>query len=156
MTASQLIEASIEFCCDKEKSTRDEFVQLMQRGYKTVHSNFRYALAKKLCQLFENERNLRAVYVHGSTIKDNARISSDIDLVLHVERKEKKLFALIERLNSELLNHYKKLIGEEAVKITRLLDVQLVDDKEVQKRTGYGVIINSLFNRPLKIWNQAS
>jgi len=35
-----------------------------------------------------------------------------------------------------------------------MLDVRLVDDKEVQERTGYGVLIGSLYVRPLEIWRR--
>lgn len=156
MTANHLVESSLDFCCHKEQSSRNKVIQKMQQGYEDIHSNFRYALAKKLCLLLQVEQGLRAVYVYGSTVKDNARISSDIDLVLHVEKKDHRLHLLIEKLNSELLTYYKRLVGEQAVNVNRFLDVQLVDDHEVQNKRGYATLITSLYNRPLKIWDRAS
>jgi hypothetical protein len=38
--------------------------------------------------------------------------------------------------------------------LQHLLDVQVVDDAEVEKRVGYGGLLFSLHHRPLKIWER--
>ncbi|MTI84722.1 MAG: hypothetical protein FH756_12645 [Firmicutes bacterium] len=155
MTATHLMEKSLQFCCQRENITRDKVIRGMQSGCCYSHSNFRYAVAKNLCRILANENDINAIYLHGSTVKDKARVSSDIDLVLHVRRKEKELSSRLEQLNFELLSYYKELLDGYASSATILLDVQLVDDYEVRQRTGYGVLISSLFNRPLKLWSNA-
>jgi len=154
MTVAHLMEKSLEFCCMRERNSRTKVIECLQKGYSTVHSNLRYALAQKLCHLLDNENNLHAVYLHGSTVEDNASIASDIDLILHVKEKENKLPARLEKLNKDLLHLYRNLVGEKAVKISRLLDYQVVDDREVRERSGYGAVVNSIFYRPLKIWSK--
>jgi len=155
MTVAHIMEKSLEFCCKKEKNTREQIVEYMQAGRSNVHSDFRYALARTLCELI-NESNIYAIYLFGSTVKDDARIASDIDLVVHVKSKEEKLLSLLEKLNFELLQCYKKLLGEKALNINKFLDVHLVDDREVKDGDGYGILLSSIFNRPLKIWSKAS
>lgn len=34
------------------------------------------------------------------------------------------------------------------------LDVKVTDDEEVQKRIGYGALVNSLYVRPIEIWHR--
>jgi hypothetical protein len=36
--------------------------------------------------------------------------------------------------------------------LAHLLDVQAVTDEDVENRVGYGAMLSSLHNRPIRIW----
>jgi hypothetical protein len=53
-------------------------------------------------------------------------------------------------LNRALAQSYAQLIGPS--QLQHILDAQIIDDADVENRVGYGALLNSLYRRPLKVW----
>ena len=75
-----------------------------------------------------------------------------LHLIVHTERKTKALNSLVTMLERALAQSYARLIGPR--QLQHLLDVQVVDDREVEDRIGYGALFSSLHHRPLKVWER--
>jgi hypothetical protein len=42
----------------------------------------------------------------------------------------------------------------DASELKHLLDAQIVDDEEVKSRVGYGALLSSIHNRPVRVWQR--
>jgi hypothetical protein len=42
----------------------------------------------------------------------------------------------------------------DAPQLAHLLDVQVVEDIDVEERTGYGALLSSVHNRPIQVWER--
>jgi hypothetical protein len=51
-----------------------------------------------------------------------------------------------------LVHAYAKLLDRP--RLEHLLDVQVVDGADVAKRIGYGAMLSSLHNRPIRVWER--
>ena len=115
-----------------------------------------YALAKGISNyLGKIDENLESVYVYGSTANDNARLSSDIDLIVKVKSKNGSTGKALKILDSCLLVNYKILMADEQVRMSYMLDVQMIDESDVQQRNRYGSLMSFSHTAPIKIWSIA-
>jgi hypothetical protein len=73
-------------------------------------------------------------------------------LIVWAKRKTSALDSLVEALNRALVQRYAELIGPS--QLAHLLDVQIVNDADVKNRVGYGALLSSLRNRPIKVWER--
>jgi hypothetical protein len=55
-------------------------------------------------------------------------------------------------LDRALVKRYAELISEPG--LVHLLDVQVVDDQDVEDCTGYGALLSSTYNRPIRVWER--
>jgi hypothetical protein len=57
-------------------------------------------------------------------------------------------------MRAALAEEYRHLGCAKANALCSELDVRVVDEDEVEKRTGYGALINSLYVRPIEVWHR--
>jgi hypothetical protein len=67
-------------------------------------------------------------------------------------RKTAALSTLAETLSRALAKQYAVMIG--VPQPAHLLDVQVVDDADVEKRFGYAGLLSSLHHRPVEVWRR--
>lgn len=152
----KIVPEAILFCCQKEHTTEETFFRNLQAGDEATHSRLRYALAKGIAgYLGSFDDNLQSVYVYGSTMDDNAGLSSDIDLIIRVKTKNSETKRALEILDSYLLISYRILLDNDEYRMNCMLDVHLVDEGEVQHRIDYSSIISSHHTVPVKVWSRA-
>jgi hypothetical protein len=152
---SIMVEA-ISFCCRKEQTTEEGFFMALQSGSESAHSRLRYALAKYLSgYLGSIDDNLESVYVYGSTMDDNARRSSDIDLLVKVKSKNSRTWRALHILDSYLLVSYRILLGDGGINMNCMLDVHMIDEDDVIQRKNYGSLVTSPYTVPVKVWSRA-
>ena len=85
---------------------------------------------------------------------DEQRIPfSPIHLIVRVERKTPALESWVSAIDRALVQDYARQIGPD--RLAHLLDVQVVDNSDVEKRIGAAAQLRSVFNRPLRIWTRA-
>jgi pyruvate, water dikinase len=92
-----------------------------------------------------------AVYLIGSTRNVNSGPRSDIDLIIHVtgsKRQRSELLTWLEGWSNALseLNYLRT-----GVKVPGLLDVHIVTDEEIQKRTGFAAKIDAVTDKARKL-----
>jgi len=125
------------------------------RGY------FHYSLAKQVAEyLGDFDHEIKAIYTYDfdATPEDvvfgENPATSPLHLIVWAQRKTEALAALIESLDRALAQCFAKKGNMTHLKY--LLDVQVVDDGDVSKRTGYGAMLNSLHQKPLQVWERHS
>ena len=114
--------------------------------------------------LGQMDRTVKAVYEFEpevASLRPKTGIRPDIghkqgiNLVTWVERKSAALTSLGNTLETSLTEGRRKLGCRNAEPACYTLGIQMVDDKDVLERRGYGIVINSTHIRTLKIWPEA-
>jgi len=152
MKAWSLIREALRFCREKANGRASWVISDLRSGDSQVHSVFRYALAGEISRhLAGHFDEIKAAYLFGSAAKDSAGTMSDLDIIFVTRRKNKNLSHAVEELNSQVLRGYKKLIGNNASAMNNLLDINIVNEKDVKNKKGYASLINSIHMPALKI-----
>jgi hypothetical protein len=119
-----------------------------------------YGLARQVAQtLGMMDQTVRTVYLFDEDAMPEAFIlgrrplALSLHLIAWVERKTQALGALIQALDRSLVAACQIVLDSDDLE--HVLDVQLVDDGDVQKRIGYAALITSLHNLPMRIWQRA-
>ncbi|MDH3198305.1 MAG: pyruvate, phosphate dikinase [Candidatus Krumholzibacteria bacterium] len=118
------------------------------------HWRWRLRLAERMAQQIDPDRfGVKAMYVLGSTKNATARPGSDLDLLLHVgddEEKRKELALWLEGWSRSLaeMNYLRTGYRSDG-----LLDVHLITDDDIEKRTSWAVKIGAVTDaaRPLPL-----
>ncbi|EEG77007.1 nucleotidyltransferase domain-containing protein [Dethiobacter alkaliphilus] len=151
----EIMAEAVRFGCRKEQLAEEQFLKKLLTGDVNAHSRLRYALAKGISRyLGSMDDNLESVYVYGSTMNDNAGFSSDIDLIVKVKSKNGKTRRAFEILDSFLRISYKILLADDELPIKCMLDVQLVDQRDIEQKINYGSVISSHNIVPVKVWSR--
>jgi two-component system, response regulator PdtaR len=74
----------------------------------------------------------------------------DIDLILVTRKKSKPSLSNIEKLKAEILKDYKKLVGNGAGGLNNLLDVNIVNEKNLYRKGTCASMMYSLHKPPVK------
>lgn len=158
--ASAALVQAMDFCAKKMAlNNREAVVDCLRRSDYNACSYFHYGLAKQVAEcLGAWDEAIRAVYLceYDATPEDacfgEARQPSLIHLLVLAYRKTSALNSLAAALDRALVESYIKLT--DLRELTRLLDVQVADDADVQNRTGFGAMLSSLHHRPIQIWER--
>ena len=159
-TAEVVLNEGLAFCARKMRlSDPTEVVKLLQQSDSSACQYCRYGLAKGVAESIGNlDDNIKSVYVldYDATPHDlcfgQARQRSPIHLIVWAKRKTDALTSLVAALDRALVTRYSELIS--APELARLLDVQVVDDQDVEERIGYGALLSSTHNRPIRVWER--
>jgi hypothetical protein len=158
--AEVVLNEGLAFCARKMGiDDPREVVKRIQQGDSSACQYCRYGLAKKVAESMGNlDDNIKSVYVldYDATPHDlcfgQAKQRSPIHLIVWVGRKTDALTSLVAALDRALVKKYAALIS--APDLVRMLDVQVVDDQDVQDCIGYGALLSSTHNRPIRVWER--
>jgi hypothetical protein len=101
---------------------------------------------------------IKAVYIFDfeATPEDICFAEVTPDIIIHLivwaQRKTAALNSLIGALDRALVRIHVELLHMPQLK--HLLDVQVVDDRDVENRLGFGALFSSLHHRPLPVWKR--
>lgn len=138
--------------------TPSQVVDLLRQGYADVLNRFQYGLSRQVAaQLGALDEDVQAVYVYDadSTGDDGdaeAAVDPMIHLIIWARRKTAALTSLVAALDRALVQRCAGLMNKP--RLTYLLDVQIIDDAEVNNRTGYAALLSSTYHRPMQIWTK--
>lgn len=147
---SMKLQKSIEILKKRGYYTEGEFyLSDVDSDLKEPHWIWRYKMAELyVAKLNRNDTGVVAVYLIGSTKNAIAGPKSDIDLLVHFrgnEEQRKVLLAYTRGWSYALaeLNYEKTGFKTD----DGLIDLHLITDEDIQKKTSYAVMINSLDNQ---------
>lgn len=157
-TAAVTIETALEYTASKMHLENVETVPSMLRaGRVDARGYFEYALARELAQhIGALDSEVQAVYLYDpeATVDDIVFAEFPVTLVhlvIWARRKTGALISLLDGLDRAVVAEFANRIGN---KQTSLLDFQVVDDVEVNSRTGFGAMLAWVHNRPLMVWKR--
>lgn len=154
------LDRALVYCADKMRLAGPQVaLELLRRGDSRALWHSHHSLAAQVAEtLGDMDRNVSSVFVldYDATPEDLAFGEptgvSPIHLIVRAEHKTEALYALVAALESALVQDYARRIGPGQLKY--LLDVQVIDAEDVEKRRGYAAVLSSLHNRPIQIWER--
>ena len=160
----RMMEHALDFSGEKVgHEVREQTIAALKRGDCSVCEYMRHALTQEVAgYLGSVDSSVKAVYTYEpeyatgaeGPIPDRPNLSPAISMIAWVNRKSAALSSVVTSLVSALAEEFRQLACPKANALCCMLDIKLVDDKEVQERTGYGALIGSLYVRPLEIWRR--
>lgn len=156
--AANAVQAAFEYTAAKMHLNSVETVQSMLRaGRSDARGYFEYALARELAEhigALDNE--VQGVYLYNpeATSDDEAFAefpATLVHLIVWARRKTGALNSLLDGLDRAVAIEFAGRVGS---KQTTMLDFQVVDDAEVNSRSGFGAMLAWLHNRPLMVWKR--
>ncbi|MBI9105430.1 MAG: nucleotidyltransferase domain-containing protein [Spirochaetales bacterium] len=107
--------------------------------------SWRFAMAEKIADSIDVEKfGVKAFYLFGSTKNANAGPMSDIDLLIHVDDSCEKKKSLLLWLDGWSLCLGRINYLRTGYKTDNLLDVHLITDSDIEKRTSFAVKIDAV------------
>ncbi|TFH09427.1 MAG: nucleotidyltransferase domain-containing protein [Candidatus Atribacteria bacterium] len=149
---ASLFEEALDLCARRSGLPTDAVLRLLDDGDREMHSSFRYGLAKGLCRYLAGlGTGFREMYVYGSSIGESANPTSDIDVIIIVEKKRDEVMNLLRSLDLSLTTHYRRLVGLKKTPAS-LLDIHVIERGRQDERTGPGAMFDGLHTRPICLW----
>ncbi len=157
--ATNAITRALAFCARKMRIDDATFIPgLLRQSNTAAHSYFEYGLARELAEhIAALDDQVQAVYLYTPDATPEDVIFGDmkptlVHLIVWAQRKTNALTSLLESLDRALAQAYAEIIG--VPQQGHLLDAQVVDDAEVHSGSGFGAMLNWLYNRPLLVWKR--
>jgi len=157
-----MMEDAIEFCARKTSlEGKAQVLEALRRGDCSVCEYLRYGLAKGVAgYLGSVDDTIKVIYIYepeyatsvDESIPGRPSLSPGINLIAWVSRKSAALSSVVASVSSALAEECRRLACPKANALCYMLDVEVADDDEVQRRTGYGLLIKSLYVHPMEIW----
>lgn len=164
--ADQMIEQAVAFCAEKKFNGDQQAARLaLRQGQCDVCRYLSNSLVSQVSNyLGQMDRTVKAVYefeIEHSSLRPKsgdkaaAYRKTGLNLVAWVDRKSPVLNTLGATLETLLSESRGKLGCKNATPTCYTLNLQMVDDKDVQERRGYGVIVNSVYVQSKQVWARA-
>jgi hypothetical protein len=159
-TAQVVLTQAVEYCAQKMRlDSSQAVIDRLQAGDGQACGYCHYSVAKQVAEsLGAMDDNIKAAYIYDydATPEDICFGEAGRALPIHVlvwaERKTAALKVLVETWDRALAQSYAEMIGGH--QSAHLLDVQVVDNADVEKRIGYGALLSSLHQRPVQVWRR--
>ena len=159
-TAGVVLTQAMEYCAQKMRLDNSQAViDRLREGDGQVAGYCHYSVAKQVAEsLGAFDENTKAAYIYhyDATPEDlcfgEVGRALPIHLIVWAERKTAALNAVVETWDRALAQRYAEIIGGHQP--AHLLDVQVVDDADVEKRIGHGALLSSLYHPPIQIWRR--
>jgi hypothetical protein len=159
-TARAVLTQALEYCAQKMRlDSSQAVIDRLSDGDGKASEYCHYSVAKQVAEsLGALDENIKAVYVcdYDATPEDlcwgEAGRAPQIHLLVWAQPKTAALNVLTDTWDRALAQSYAEMIG--GGQLAHVLDVQVVDDADEEKRIGYGALLSSLHHRPIQIWKR--
>ena len=160
----EMIQNAIMFSAEKRgMADRDQVVRAREHGDCTTCEYLRFGLANEVADyLGSMDTTIKSVYVYepeaATAMNGNLHqcpgLVPGINMIIRVSRKTAALESLLTSIVSAVEEEFGRFNCPDANALCTMIDVIIVDDHEVEQRTGYGALIGSLFTPPIEIWQR--
>lgn len=159
VAAEAILAEALSYCAGKMDLDGPQTVaERLRQGDGVACGYCLYSVAKQVAEAIGSlDGNVRAVYTFDcdATPEDEclgevARGMPLVHLLVWAQRKTAALCALVSALDRALVYAYADVLGEGQP--ASLLDVQVIDDADVGRRSGYGALLGSMYHRPVQVW----
>jgi hypothetical protein len=142
-------------------------VMLIKEQLETLFKNntfldlFKYTLAEVVAaEIAKNDSSVQTIHLYEPSMNPDTETGDylPIDPCLHllcvVEKRSAGLEAFIDAINRALTKEAKELPSPMYKNLSDLLNIMLITPKDIEKRTGYALMLSSLYAPPLLIWKK--
>ena len=159
-TAQVVLTQAVEYCAEKMRlGSSQAVIDRLRASNGQACAYCHYSVAKQVAEsLGALDENVKATYIYDydATPEDlcfgEAGRALPIHLLVWAKRKTAALKVLAETWDRALTQGYAEMIGGRQP--VHVLDVQMVDDADVERRLGHGALLFSLHHRPVQVWKR--
>ena len=161
---SKMMDEAMQYCAEKAGlKAKEKAVMALKGGDCCACEYMRHAVAIKVAEYLGSlDDGITAVYsydpgyaVEGDSSAPGARtLQPAVSLILRVNRKSAALSSLVASLTAALEREFQQVGCPNANALCRTIDVTVADEQEVEKRSGYGALIHSVWVQPLEVWHR--
>lgn len=159
-TSQQILDEALEYCAQKMRlDGRQSVMDALRAGDSRACGYCHYSVARQIAECLASfDENVKAAYIYDYDATPQDICLGDggqvlpIHLLVWADRKTAALKVMVETWDRALAQPYSEVTGRRPS--GHVLDVQLVDDADVQKRMGHGALLSSLHYPPLQVWSR--
>ncbi|HSJ53716.1 MAG TPA: hypothetical protein VLC52_08180 [Anaerolineae bacterium] len=159
-TSRMMLDEAMAYCAQKMRlDGAQSVVERLKAEDGRVCSYCHYSVAKQVAEFLGTmDENIKATYLYDydATPQDLCLGGGGHGLPIHLlvwaERKTAALKMMVETWDRALAQTYAEMIGGHPS--AHVLDVQMVDNADVEKRVGYGALLSSLHFPPVQLWSR--
>jgi hypothetical protein len=159
-TAESIFAQAVAYCAQKMgPDSSQDVVDRLKQGDGTACKYCHYSVAVQVAEFLGTwDENVKAAYTYDydATPEDlcfgETSQTLPIHMIVWVDHKTGALNSLVTALDCALGQCYADLMSMS--RVAYLLDVQVVDDTDVKSRVGYGALLSSIHNRPIRVWKR--
>ena len=159
-TSRVILDGAVEYCAQKMMlNGAQSVIDRLRTGDGRVCGYCNYSVAKQVAaHLGTLDDNVQAAYIYDydATPQDQCAGGGGRGLPIHLlvlaDRETAALKVMVETWDRALAQGYAEVIGGRPS--AHVLDVQVVDNADVQKRVGYGALLSSLHYPPIQVWSR--
>jgi hypothetical protein len=157
---SDALSKALDYCAKKlnlenPQAALESIRQGDRKALEYCHYRLAQQVAEALGSLDDQVRSV-SLYEFEATPEDRAfgekPEALPVHLLVWVDRKTSALSSLVAALDRALVKDYAEMIGPR--RLGHVLDVQVIDDKDVESRRGMAALLYSLYNRPIQLWER--
>jgi hypothetical protein len=162
--AASMLDEALEFCAGKTGLTgKDEARKALGNGDCSVCEYMRHALARRMAEyLGSMDDTIQAIYTYepeyatsgDEPIPGRPNLSPGLSLIALVSSKSAALSSMVASLSAALVEETRQLRCPKANALCQEIVFGVANTEEVQKRTGYGALIDSIYVRPMEVWRR--
>ena len=161
VAAGDVLARALSYCAGKmDLDGPQTVIERMRQGDGVACGYCLYSVAKQVAKAIGSlDGNVHAVYTFDcdATPEDEClgevvRGMPLVHLLVWTQRKTAALRALIAALDRALVRAYADVLEEGQP--ASLLDVQVIDDADVERRSGYGALLGSMYHLPVQVWQR--
>ncbi len=163
--ADEMVQKAARTCADMKFSGDVQGVfQAMQKGNCDLCGSMCDCLVKQVgVYLGKADKTVKAIYRYAPDFSTPRPVlgsealparKAGINLVVWVGRKSAALDALGATLESLLAESRRKFACQKAAAACYVMDIQMVDDREVQENRAAAQVVNNLFLHSIQVWKR--
>lgn len=139
---NHLFETAMTFTMKRSDEEREAVISKMKKNDEWMNSTWRYALAKSMADAMRSNPHFINLHLLGSVVSDSARLTSDINLVLHVDEDKENFERWVALTDEQLTSRFRDEFGLSEGFLS-LINCHVVTNEEVTKRAGYAALLTS-------------
>ena len=134
-------------------SSEKEIHEKLEMGDCCIHNYFRYNLASEICNhLASLIEDVKCGFLYGSSLTQEFRRNSDINIILHVKVHGPGVEGTIKEVDEALTEIYCQALSLDVDECTNFIEITVVDDADIIRNDGVACVICSIHEPPLKVW----
>jgi predicted nucleotidyltransferase len=137
-----IMETAMAFTVKRSSEDEATVISKINTNDEWMNSTFRYALAKAIADSLRTNPEVNNVYLFGSVVSDSARLTSDINMLLHVNDEQEDFEKWVALLDSKLTEEFRNTFNPGSGFIT-LINCHVITNDAVNKRAGYAAKLSS-------------
>ncbi len=164
--ANDIVERALELCGDRKfEGDAEAAARALRQGRCDVCGIMSNCLVQEVGEyLGRTDKMVKEVYkieaeaaLAGPQAADESKASAKggINLVAWVDRKSAALVALGSTLENAVAGRLRTFECRNATPACYIMQIQLVDDKEVRERRGFGVFVDNPYLRSTRVWRRS-